>query len=532
MSLPVLVVVAHLFVPQGEAWRHLASTVLSRYVANTAWLVFGVGLGTLCFGVGTAWLVTMCRFPGRRVFEWALLLPLAVPGYAIAYAYAGLFEFAGPVQTLIRDAFGVTKGEYWFPQFRSVGGAAFILASALYPYVYMLARSAFLAQSVCVLEIGRTLGLGPFGAFFRIGLPLARPAIAAGVAFALMETLSDFGAVQHLGVDTFTTGIYRTWFALGDAAAAAQLAVVLLAVVAFVLGLERVLRGKARYEHTSRRYRPIAPAQLGPARAGLAMLACFLPIGFGFLLPGGQLLVWAVRSAPSVVDVRFALEALNTFWLAAGTAALAVGIALIVAYANRASGSAATRFSARVASLGYAVPGSVIAAGILMPLAWLDRGLGGIAESLFGIAPGLIVSGTVAALMFAYLVRFLAVSLKTVDAALLKVTPSMDGAARSLGASPGRTVLRVHAPIISGGLLTAALLVLVDTMKELPATLILRPFDFNTLAVRAYELASDEQLREAAVPALLIVLVGLIPVAMISRAIAAARPGGQAEAAP
>ncbi len=525
IALPIGVVVAHLFVPQGDTWRHLAATVLARYVVNTAWLVFGVGLGTLVLGVASAWLVTMYRFPFSRVFEWALLLPLAVPGYAIAYAYAGLFEFAGPMQTSLRASFGLARGEYWFPEMRSLGGAAFILSVALYPYVYMLARSAFLAQSICALEIGRTLGLGPFGAFLRVGLPLARPAIAAGVAFALMETLSDFGAVQHLGVDTFTTGIYRTWFALGDAAAAAQLAVVLLAVVGFVLGLERVLRGRARYEHTSRRYRPLTPTTLRPVAAMLAFVVCLAPIGCGFVLPGSQLLAWAVRAAPRVIDGRFALEALNSLWLALGTALLAVGVALVIAYASRTSRGVATRVAARVAGQGYAVPGSVIAVGILMPLAWIDHGLDAMARSLFGVSPGLLIGGTVAALMFAYVVRFLAVSLKTVDAALTKVTPSMDGAARALGTSPVGTVVRIHAPLVSSGLLTAGLLVLVDTMKELPATLILRPFDFNTLAVRAYELASDEQLREAAVPALLIVLVGLLPVVLISRAIARARPG-------
>ena len=431
VALPIAVVVAHLFVPQGDTWQHLAGTVLSRYVINTAWLVFGVGLGTLVFGVASAWLVTMCRFPGSRLFEWALLLPLAVPGYAIAYAYAGLFEFAGPVQTGLRDAFGLMRGDYWFPEIRSLGGAAFILSVALYPYVYMLARSAFLAQSICALEIGRTLGLGPLGVFLRVGLPLARPAIVAGVAFALMETLSDYGAVQHLGVDTFTTGIYRTWFALGDATAAAQLAVVLLAVVGTVLGLERLLRGTARFEHTSRRYRPLEPTRLGPARAALAFLICLVPVGFGFLLPGGQLLAWAIRAAPQVIDRRFALEALNSLWLALASAALAVIIALVIAYAGRASRGQMTRLAARVASLGYAVPGSVIAVGVLLPLSWVDQGLGAIARGLFGLSPGLLIGGTVAALIFAYVVRFLAVSLKTVDAALTKVTPSMDGAARA-----------------------------------------------------------------------------------------------------
>lgn len=528
-ALPVLVVVGHLFAPHGEAWGHLAETVLARYVVNTVWLLFGVGFGCLVLGVGAAWLVTMYRFPGQRMLEWALLLPLAVPGYAIAYAYAGLFDFAGPVQSGLRAAFGLGRGDYWFPEFRSLGGAAFIFTVVLYPYVYLLARAAFLAQSVCALEIGRTLGLGPFGVFLRVGLPLARPALAAGVAFALMETLSDFGAVQHLGVDTFTTGIYRTWFAMGDATAAAQLAVVLLAVVVVLLAAERLLRGAARFEQTSRRYRPLQPVRLGGLAAMAALAFCLFPVAFGFLLPGGQLLAWAVESAGEVLDWRFAMEAARSLLLAAAAALLAVACALVLAYALRLRSGPIARLAVRLAGLGYAVPGSVIAVGILLPLAWVDQGLGAIARGVFGVQAGLIIGGTVAALLFAYLVRFLAVSLKTVDASLAKVTPSMDSAARSLGSTPSSTLLRVHAPIVSGGLLTAALLVLVDAMKELPATLILRPFDFSTLSVRAYELASDEQLREAAVPALLIVLVGLVPVALISRAIARSRPGRQDE---
>jgi len=525
LALPVFVVVGHLFAPHGEVWGHLAETVLTRYVVNTAWLVFGVGLGTLVLGIGTAWLVTMYRFPGQRVLEWALLLPLAAPGYAIAYAYAGLFDFAGPVQSWLRASFDWSRGDYWFPEFRSLGGAAFIFTVVLYPYVYMLARSAFLAQSVCALEIGRTLGLGPLGEFLRVGLPLARPALAAGVAFALMETLSDFGAVQHLGVDTFTTGIYRTWFALGDATAAAQLAVVLLAVVIALLAGERLLRGSARFEQTSRRYRPLQPVRLGGIAGVAALVACLLPVIFGFLLPGGQLLAWAIATAGEVLDARFALEAVRSLALAAAAALLAVACALVLAYALRLRTGRIARAAVRLAGLGYAVPGSVIAVGILLPLAWVDHGLGAIARGVFGIETGLIIGGTVAALLFAYIVRFLAVSLNTVDASLAKVTPSMDSAARSLGASPVNALVRVHAPIVSGGLLTAGLLVLVDTMKELPATLILRPFDFGTLSVRAYEFASDEQLREAAVPALLIVAVGLVPVAIISRAITRSRPG-------
>ena len=530
VSVPILTVFAHVFVPAGEVWRHLADTVLADYVINTLWLGFGVGLGVFVIGTGTAWLVTMCRFPGRALLEWGLLLPLAVPAYAIAYSYAGLFEFSGPVQSALRGWFGWSRGDYWFPNIRSVGGAAVVLAFVLYPYVYMLARAAFLEQSVCVIEIGRTLGRGPWRSFTSIALPLARPAIATGVALALMETLSDFGAVQHLGVATFTTGIFRTWFGLGDPAAAAQLAAILLAFVFLLLVGERLSRGRAQFHHTSRRYRELPRYRLRGGPAALAFLACALPIGLGFLLPGGQLLAWLSQTAGDSMDSRLWGHAANSLMLAAGASAIAVMVALLLAYGVRLNASPVARGAARVAGLGYAVPGSVIAVGILIPLAWADNTLDGWLRASFGVSSGLLLSGTITALMFAYVVRFLAVSLNTVDASLAKVTSAMDGVARTLGMGPAATVARVHAPIIAPSLMTAALLVFVDVMKELPATLILRPFDFNTLAVHAFELASDEQLREASAPALAIVAAGLIPVALLSLAISRARPGrAQAE---
>jgi len=529
VAIPVLVVFGHVFVPVGEVWGHLVETVLFRYLANTAWLVLAVGVGTFVVGTGTAWLVTMCRFPGRGVLEWALLLPLAVPAYAIAYTYAGLFDFAGPVQSALRGWFGWSRGDYWFPPVRTVGGAGLVLTVVLYPYVYLLARAAFLEQSVCVLEIGRTLGRGPWRIFTDIALPLARPAIATGVALALMETLSDFGTVQHFGVDTFTTGIYRTWFGLGDSSAAAQLAAVLLGIVFIIFLLERASRGRRRYHHTSRRYRHLPRFELRGFKAFAAVLACGLPLTLGFMLPGGQMIAWVIEQAGTqdvtAFDSDFWVQAGNTLILGAGSAVLAVALALFMSYAVRLHRGRTTRITVRLASMGYAVPGSVIAVGVLLPFGWLDHWLNGWTRDLFGISPGLIFSGTLFALFFAYLVRFLAVSLNSVEASLGKVTPSMDGAARSLGLTPLRTVFRVHVPIISPSLLTAGLLVLVDVMKELPATLILRPFDFNTLAVRAFELASDEQLQAAAAPALAIVVVGLAPVIVLSRAITRSRPG-------
>jgi iron(III) transport system permease protein len=526
VAVPIGFVLSGVFRPAGEIWQHLAETVLWRYIGNTAWLMLGVGIGTALGGVGSAWLVTMCRFPGRRIFEWVLLLPLAMPAYVIAYTYAGMFEFAGPVQTALREWFGWSRDDYWFPEVRSLGGAVGMLTFVLYPYVYMLSRAAFLEQSVCVLEIGRVLGRGPWRCFAGVALPLARPAIVAGVALALMETLSDYGAVQYFGVDTFTTGIFRTWFGLGAPAAATQLAAILLVFVLVLLIVERWSRGEARFHHTTSRYRPLPRIQLYGAKATLAFLFCATPIMLGFLLPGGQLLLWALETAPEMMDAAFARLAWNSIGLAAAAALLAVSVAVLLAYGLRLGSTRLGMMATRVAATGYAVPGIVVAVGVMLPFAWLDNTIDAWMRAQFGISTGLLLSGTLFALLFAYLVRFLAISFNTVEASLVKVTPNMDSAARTLGLRPAATLLRVHAPIMWGSLLTAALLVFVDVMKELPATLIMRPFNFNTLAVRTFELASDERLADSAPAALAIVAVGILPVILLSRAIARSRPGG------
>lgn len=529
ISAPVLVVGASVFAPAGAVWRHLASTVLSVYVANSLWLLIGVGVGTFALGVACAWLVVMCRFPGHGVFEWALLLPFAVPAYVVAFTYGGLFEFAGPVQSALRALFGWGRGDYWFPEVRSLGGAIFILSLVLYPYVYLLARAAFLEQSVCAIEASRTLGRGPWRSFFTIALPLSRPAIAAGIALALMEALSDFGAVQQLAVRTFTTGIYRTWFGLGDPTAAAQLSAVLMLFVLALVLVERRTRGGQRYHHTSRRYRALPRFALSGPRAALAVLVCAFPIVFGFLLPGAQLVIWAAQTAPAVIDDRFVTLTLNSLALAGTAAAVVLVVALYLAYGLRLSPHPLSRFAARIASLGYAIPGTVIAVGVLLPLAWIDNTIDAWMRARFGISTGLLLSGTLVALLFAYLVRFLAVAFNAVEASLGKVTPAMDGAARTLGLGPIETLLRVHVPIVRGSLMTAAILVFVDVMKELPATLIMRPFNFNTLAVRTFELATDEQFAEAAPSALAIVVAGIVPVILLTIAIARSRPGARSE---
>ncbi|HEX7036486.1 MAG TPA: iron ABC transporter permease [Pseudomonadales bacterium] len=523
IALPVLAVVLQAVQPAGAVWAHLASTVLPRYLVNTAWLMVGVGGGVLLIGVGAAWLVAMCRFPGRGVWEWALLLPLAVPTYVIAYAYTDFLQYAGPLQSALRELFGWQRGDYWFPPIRSLGGAIVVMTLVLYPYVYLLARAAFLEQSTRVLEVGRTLGRGPWRLFGSVALPLARPAIAGGAALALMETLNDFGAVQHFGVDTFTTGIYRTWFGLGEARAAGQLASLLLAFVVVLVLLERLSRGQARFYQTAGRYHELPRYPLTGARAGLAVLACALPVTLGFLLPATLLAEMAITAGDPLLGTRFLELATNSLTLATAAGVLAVALALLIGYSLRFAAGRVTASAARVAAMGYAIPGSVIAVGVLQPLGAVDRYLNAAWPEWLGPAPGLVLSGTVVALVYAYLVRFLAVSLNTVEASLEKITPSMDGVARTLGFGPARTLARVHLPLTRSSLLAAGILVFVDVMKELPATVILRPFDFDTLAVRAYELASDERLSQASTASLAIVAVGIVPVILLCRAMVRTR---------
>ena len=524
-ALPLLTVAAFVLQPAGDVWHHLVETVLARYVANSLALALGVGVGTLLIGVTTAWLTSMCSFPGRRFFTWALLLPLAMPSYIIAYTYTGLLEFAGPVQEALRAATGWGYGDYWFPEIRSLGGAVAMLTLVLYPYVYLLARAAFLEQSVCALEVARTLGCGPWRSFFTVAVPLARPAIAAGLSLALMETLAEYGAVHYFGVSTFTTGIFRTWFGLGDAGAAAQLAAVLLGFVFVLVVLERYSRRRARYHHTSGRYQALRPARLRGWHMGAAVAACALPLLLGFAVPVWQLGVWAVETWGEMVGPAFAGLVANSFALAAGSAVATVVVALFLAYGQRLRPNRAVRFGVRLASMGYAIPGPVLAVGILIPFGWLDNAVNAWMQAHLGVSPGLLLSGTLFILVFAYAVRFMTAAVQTVESGLGKVRPSMDEAARSFGYRGASVVARIHFPVMQGSILTALLLVFVDVLKELPATLIMRPFDFNTLAVRAFELASDERLADSSTAALAIVLTGLVPVILISRSITTGRPG-------
>ena len=525
LSIPILTIFGFVFEPTGENWQHLKETVLSEYLLNSALLVLGVTVGTLAIGVSTAWLTSMCVFPGRKLFTWALLLPLAMPAYIIAYTYTGMLDFAGPVQTWIRDLTGLGYREYYFPEVRSLGGAITMLSLVLYPYVYLLARAAFLEQSICVIEVSRTLGCSAWSSFYRVAIPLARPAIVAGLSLALMETLADYGTVAYFGLGVFTTGIFRTWFGLGDAVAAARLASLLLMFVFVLVILEKVSRRQAKYHHTTNKYSSLPGYHLSGVKSLLAFLVCLFPLLLGFLVPAGQLSVWAMETYQDMIDETFLTLTLHTILLGFAAATLSVLLALFMAYGKRLLKKPSITVALQIASIGYAIPGTVIAVGVIIPFAGVDKMVNQFMSENFDISTGLLLSGSLAAVMFAYLVRFLAVSLQTVEAGLSKIKPTMDDAARSLGYKPGQTVRKIHMPLMKGSLLTAFMIVFVDVMKELPATLILRPFDFNTLAVRAFELASDERLADSSTAALMIVIVGLLPVMYLSRTISQSRAG-------
>jgi iron(III) transport system permease protein len=516
---PIICVLSAATTNSIEVWQHLVSTVLPLYVTNSLILMVAVGLGVLLLGVSTAWLVTMCSFWGDRWFEVLLLLPLAAPAYLLAYVYTELLEYYGVVQTGLRQIFGwQSAAAYWFPNIRSLPGAIMLLVLVLYPYVYLVVRVAFLEQSVCTLEASRSLGCNPWTSFWRIGLPLARPAVITGLVLALMETLNDFGTVEFFGVQTFTTGIYRTWFGLGDPNAAAQLASVLMLFILVLILLEQYSRKQSRYfavhrsgNSRNRKY------QLSGMRAAIAICICLIPIVLGFLLPVGLLVQMVVSQGNTIFDQSFWQVLTNSLTLAIVTAGLGVVLAVILGYGKRLnSQNLLVSLPVRLSSMGYAIPGSVIAVGIMVSMGGLDNAIDGWMQQNFNISTGLLISGTIAALIFAYLVRFLAVSFNTVEASLVKIKPHLDDAAHSLGSNSMDTLLRIHAPIMTGGLITAMMLIFVDVMKELPATLVIRPFNFDTLAVRVYQYASDERLVEAAAPAIAIVAVGILPVILLS----------------
>lgn len=509
-----------------ETWRGILATVLPRYARNTLILVVIVGGATAAIGSVTAWLVTVYRFPGARLLEVALALPLAFPAFVLAYAYTSLLDHPGPVQTLLREVTGWGPRDYWFPEIRSIGGAATMLTVVLYPYVYLLARASFRQQSVNAFLVARTLGRSPFQAFRRVALPMARPAIAGGALLAVMETIADFGTVAFFNVQTFATGIYQAWFSLGDRAAAAQLSLCLLSFALLVAGLERAQRGKARTAGRGARFEAMEKPRLAGAKGWAATLVCLVPVLLGFVIPVIMLGHMAVGSGQSPLDGRYPDLMGNSVMLAGVAAVLTVLGAVMIGFRARTRPGRASRLMVIGAGLGYAVPGGVIAVGLMVPMAALDNLIDAVMEARFGLDTGLLVTGSIWLMVVAYMARFMAAALNAFDSGMATVPFHYDAIGRSLGQGAPRLLWRVHLPVARTSVLTALLIVFVDVMKELPATLILHPFNFQTLAVQAHRLAADERLAEAAVPSLMLVAFGLIPVALLCWSLAGGRLRG------
>jgi len=518
VSAPLISIIILAFGPTDGLWPHLIEHVLPRSSWSTVQLMAGVGALTISIGVVSAWLVTMCTFPGRRMLEWMLLCPLAVPTYIVAYAYADVLDVTGPVQTVVRTMFGFTSArDYWFPEIRSLGGAIFVMGFVLYPYVYLTTRAMFLMQSACLLDVSRTLGAGPLRVFFKVAVPLARPAIAIGATLVLMETLNDIGAVEFLGVRTLTFSVYDTWLNRGSLTGATQIAVVLLIIVIGLIWLERHARRHQRFHLTTSRYRALPSYQLIGWRAGLAAIACALPMLIGFVVPATVLIIQASRRLDEVFNAKFVGAISNSLLLAVAAAAVTVVAGILMAYAVRSRKSLFISALTRVASVGYAIPGTVLAVGILIPLAAFDNFVDSTMRATLGISTGLLISASGVALVYAYAVRFLTVSYGAIDTGLTKISPSLDMASRALGRGALSTLREVHLPLLRPILLSAAMLVFVDCMKELPATILLRPFNFETLSTLVYEAASLEAFEDGAPAALAIVLVGTLPVIMLAR---------------
>ncbi|MEX0365190.1 MAG: ABC transporter permease [Ruegeria sp.] len=515
--LPMLAVALAAITGGTDTISHLIGTVLPGYALTTLLLVGLVACGTFCLGVGAAWLVTMTRFPGVRFMEIALVLPLAFPAYVLAYAYTFVLDHPGIVQSTLRQVTGWGPRDYWFPEIRSTEGAAIMLILVLYPYVYLLARAAFLQQSATAFLAARALGSSPWSAFWKVSLPMARPAIAGGVLLAVMETIADFGTVAYFGVQTFATGIYTSWFSMADRAAAAQLALCLLSFALLLAVIERTQRGKAKYYQSGKRHAAMPASHLHGWQAVAAFILCAIPVVLGFLLPVVILVQMGMDSEQNLLSKRYVGFIRNSLTLAGTAAFVTVCAAICVGFFQRLKPGRNSATAAYLARLGYAVPGGVIAVGLIVPFAAFDNALDAWMRATFDISTGLLLTGSIWLLVAAYMVRFLAAALGAYEGGQSMVHSNMDAAARSLGQTPFGTLRRVHLPILTPSLMTALLIVFVDVMKELPATLIMRPFNFDTLAVQAYRLASDERLEGAAVPSLVILAVGLLPVILICR---------------
>lgn len=516
ISVPMLSILSALFWSSGDAWAHIQSTILQDYIGNTLLLMLLVAVISLLFGVSSAWLTASTDFFARRVMSWALILPLAAPAYIVAYVYTDLLEFSGPVQSALRSVFNWQPGDYYFPQIRSLPGAAIIISLVLYPYIYLLSRVAFSQHSVTLFNAARTLGAKPSRAFFRIALTAARPAIVGGLSLVLMETLADFGVVDYFGVPTFSTGIFRTWFAMGEKIAAMKLAAVMFVFVFVLVALEKRSAKKTGLSALASDGN-FQRMELQGWKNGLAFLVCLFPVLFGCVVPLLILASYALEGGDPLFGSVFLTYVGNSLWVASVAAIFAVSIALILSYAQYYSRSRTTKISIQLATLGYALPGTMLAVGLLSPLTGFDRWLAEYFETQWGWRVGLILSGTTVVLIYAYVVRFLTVAFNSTNSGLGQIPLVYQHVAQSLGASPKRIFKTIHFPLMRKSIFAALLLVFVDTIRELPATLLLRPFNFETLATRVYRLASDERLADASTAAIVIVLLGLVPVLLLNR---------------
>ncbi|MFM5384631.1 ABC transporter permease [Aeromonas veronii] len=520
LGLPVIALLFSAFSAEGELFRHLADTVLLDYLGNTLGLVVGVVLLSLLFGVPTAWLVAMCQVPGRRALQWALMLPMAMPSYIVAYVYTDLLDYSGPLQAGLRALFGWNSpADYWFPAIRSLGGAAWVLALVLFPYVYLLTRASFLEQSVSLIHSSRLLGCTPWQSFRRLSLPLARPAIMVAVSLVAMETLADFATVHFFAINTLTTAVYDTWLGYGSLATAAKLSCLMLLAVVLLIALERRSRSRQQvFQKSMGHEQPLRYPLKGMSRA-LAAFWCWGLVLAGFGLPFVILLDYGVRYFELSWTPEFVRFAGNSLAISALTALLAMGIALLLGFFRRLDGGIKSLLPLRIAAMGYAMPGTVLAIGVLVPLTALDFAINDLAEWLGRQGPGLLLTGTITAIVFGYLVRFVAITIGSVESSMGKISPSLDMAARSLGQGDGGMLRRVHLPLVRRGLFAGAMLVFIESMKELPAALLLRPFNFDTLATHVYQFVSDEMLERGALGAIVIVLVGLLPLIWVNRSL-------------
>jgi iron(III) transport system permease protein len=515
ISIPLIIILGGVFKEGGEIWSHILINLVPGYVLNTILLLLGVAALTFIIGVSTSWIVTMYRFPGRRFFEWGLILPIALPAYISGFTWAGILDYTSPVYVFARNNFGINTGQYLFFDVLSLPGAIIIFSLALYPYVYIITRAYFLSQSRVLFEVTASLGITPFQSFLRVALPMARPAVVAGISLALMEVLNDYGLVKYFGVDTFTTGIFNAWFAFGNLSAALKLSAFLMFFVFALLLLERYQRRNMRFA-MSTESRPLLAKKLKGGNLWWAVGIVSIPFLFGFFLPFIMMIYWTILVFTDVLSSDFLMLLRNSFTLALMASIVITVFAIFIAYTVRTFPMRLVKLAAYFSTMGYALPGAVVAIGLLIALLWLESSIAGII--------GITLLGTWFTLVFAYLVRFMAIGYNSIGSGNERVPVSHDQASRSLGVSKLKTLLRVNLPLIKTSVLAAALLVFIDVLKELPLTLILRPFNFDTLAIRTFEFASDERLAEAAPAAVIIVISGLVPVFLLNKMMRSGKP--------